>query len=167
MNYLLDLANRLIETDGDIDLYEYCFYRILVGNLRQSMQPAAHRKQRSDRRRIVREAAVELLRVVAHYGHDDLAERRRAFDAGIATFGKWGGNYDFDASYQFDVPTMDSSLETLLALNGDGKRMLLEAITATVMSDKSLSISETELIRAICASLDCPLPPILTEELAH
>jgi hypothetical protein len=32
------------------------------------------------------------------------------------------------------------------------------------MSDKALSVRETELIRAICASLDCPLPPILTEE---
>ena len=41
--------------------------------------------------------------------------------------------------------------------------MLLEAVTATVMSDKTLSVSEAELIRAICASLDCPLPPILIE----
>ena len=115
----------------------------------------------------MREAAVELLRLVAHYGHDDTRERKRAFEAGIATFGKWGGKYQFDRSYAFDIPTLDKSLETLLTLNGDGKRMLLEALTATVMSDKALSISETELIRAICASLDCPLPPILTEELAH
>ena len=167
LNYLLDLANRLIAVDGDIDLYEYCFYRILVGNLRQSMQPLARSRRTSNRRRSVREAAVELLRLVAHYGHDDTRERKRAFEAGIATFGKWGGKYQFDRSYAFDIPTLDKSLETLLTLNGDGKRMLLEALTATVMSDKALSISETELIRAICASLDCPLPPILTEELAH
>ena len=51
----------------------------------------------------------------------------------------------------------------LLALNGDGKNMLLEAITAVVMSDKTLSVTEAELIRAVCASLDCPLPPILVE----
>ena len=166
LNYLLDLANRLIEVDGHIDLYEYCFYRILVGNLRQSMQPLARRKSTSDRRRSVREAAVELLRVIAHHGHDNVAERQRAFEAGIATFGKWGSRYAFDAGYVFSIPALDRSLETLLALNGDGKRMLLEAITATVMSDKTLSVRETELIRAICASLDCPLPPILTAELA-
>ena len=40
---------------------------------------------------------------------------------------------------------------------------LLEAITAVVMADKTLSVTEAELIRAICASLDCPLPPILVE----
>ena len=55
------------------------------------------------------------------------------------------------------------SLEMLLALNSDGKQMLLEAITVVVMSDKTLTVAEGELIRAICASLDCPLPPILVE----
>ncbi|MDJ0812957.1 MAG: M48 family metallopeptidase [Woeseiaceae bacterium] len=167
LKYLLDLANRLIEVDGEIDLYEYCFYRILVGNLQQSMQPLARRRQTSDRRKAVRDAAIELLRVIAHFGHDGTAERQRAFEAGAATFGKWGGRYTFDPDYAFSIPALDRSLATLLALNGSGKRMLLEAVTATVMSDKTLSVSETELIRAICASLDCPLPPILTEEAAH
>jgi Zn-dependent protease with chaperone function len=167
LNYLLDLASRLIEVDGEIDLYEYCFYRILVGNIRQSMRPLARNRRTSDRRRSVREAAVEMLRLVAHHGHEDTNERRRAFETGIATFGKWGSQYSFDPAYAFSIPTLDKSLEILLALNGEGKRMLLEAITATVMSDKQLSVSETELIRAICASLDCPLPPILTEELVR
>ena len=167
LNYLLDLANRLIEVDGEIDLYEYCFYRILVGNLRQSMQPLARRKRTSDRRRSVREAAVELLRVVAHSGHEDSRIRQRAFEAGVTTFGKWGSRYAFDPGFSVSIPALDKSLETLLALNGDGKRMLLEAITAAVMFDTMLSVRETELIRAICASLDCPLPPIITEELAH
>ena len=96
----------------------------------------------------------------------DAEERRRAFEAGAASFGKWGSRYAFDPSFTFSIPALDETLETLLALNGDGKRMLLEAITATVMSDKSLSVRETELIRAICASLDCPLPPILTQDVA-
>jgi hypothetical protein len=164
LNYLIDLAGRLIEVDGDIDFYEYCFYRILVGNLRHSLQPRAHRRQTSDRRRAVRDAAIELLQVLAHCGHEGAEERRLAFTAGAATFGKWGSRYAFDPGFKFSIPALDNTLETLLALNGDGKRMLLEAITATVMSDKALSVRETELIRAICASLDCPLPPILTEE---
>ncbi len=58
---------------------------------------------------------------------------------------------------------LDASLETLLALNGKGKKMLLEAVTATVMWDRSLTVSEAELIRAICASLACPLPPIVLD----
>ncbi len=163
LSYLIDLAGRLIEVDGDIDLYEYCYYRILVSNLRRSMQRTARRRVTSDRRESVRKAAIELLRIVARHGHDDLDEQRRAFAAGASTFGRWGSKFSYEADHSYSIPVLDDSLERLLALNGAGKRMLLEAVTATVMSDKTLSVAETELIRAICASLDCPLPPIITE----
>jgi hypothetical protein len=29
------------------------------------------------------------------------------------------------------------------------------------MSDRNLTVTEAELIRAVCATLNCPLPPIL------
>lgn len=166
IDYLIDLAGRLIDVDSEIDLYEYCYYRILVSKLRQSMRPLARRKVSSDRRKAVRDAAVELLGVVARFGHDDAAKRRRAFETGLSTFGKWGRRYEYGADHAYEIRALDNALETLRALNGDGKRMLLEAVTATVMSDRTLSEAEIELIRAICASLDCPLPPILTQRRA-
>lgn len=161
LSYLIDLAGRLIDVDGDIDLYEYCYYRILVSNLTQAVNPSASNKRRTTSRAPVRKAAIELLRIVAKHGHPDEKEQARAFAAGTAVFGKWGSEFAFEADHEYTVPVLDESLEILLALNGDGKKMLLEAITAVVMSDKTLTVAETELIRAVCASLDCPLPPIL------
>ncbi len=163
LSYLIDLAKRLIDVDGEIDLYEYCFYRILVSNLGQAVDPSARQKHRRNIREPVRQAAVDLLRVVATHGHEDPGEAKRAFDIGVTSFGNWGSKYSFDGSSGASVTVLDQSLEMLLALNGDGKQMLLEAITVVVMSDKTLSVTEAELIRAICASLDCPLPPILAE----
>ena len=163
LSYLIDLAGRLIDVDGEIDLYEFCFYRILVSNLGQASDPSRRLKTRRGAREPVRRAATNLLRVIAQHGHSDNAARRRAYDAGIAVFGKWGAKYPYDSGQQTSVSVLDESLETLLALNSKGKQMLLEAVTATVMSDKNLSVSEAELIRAICASLDCPLPPILID----
>ena len=163
LSYLIDLSKRLIDVDGEIDLYEYCFYRILVSNLGQAVDPSARQKHRRSIRQPVRRAAVDLLRVIATHGHEDPEEARRAFDAGVASFGDWGSKFTFNDSSGASVTVLDRSLEMLLALNGDGKQMLLEAITVVVMSDKTLSVSEAELIRAICASLDCPLPPILVE----
>ena len=161
LSYLIDLTSRLIDADGDIDLYEYCYYRILVSNLTQAVNPSTSNKRKKTSRKPVRKAAIELLRIVARHGHPDVEEQRRAFAAGAATFGNWGNKFAFEAKHEYSVPVLDESLELLLALNGDGKKMLLEAITAVVMSDKSLTVAETEMIRAICASLDCPLPPIL------
>lgn len=164
LSYLLDLTGRMIDVDGKIDLYEYCFYRILVSNIGQALDPSRRQKSRRATREPVQRAAIELLRIIARHGHDDPAEQQRAFAAGTAVFGDWGNKYSFAADHDYSVAVLDTSLELLLALNGDGKRMLLEAITAVVMSDKQLQISEAELIRAICASLDCPLPPILIQQ---
>jgi hypothetical protein len=163
LNYLIDLAGRLIEVDGEIDLYEFCYYRILVSNLTQSMDPSRKQRIHKTSREPVRKAAIDLLRIVAKHGHEDAAQQERAFNAGVAVFGKWGSKFTFKGDHDVSVTALDKSLELLLALNGEGKKMLLEAITATVMSDKTLRISEAELIRAICASLACPLPPIILQ----
>jgi Zn-dependent protease with chaperone function len=166
LSYLIDLTQRLIGVDGETDLYEYCYYRILIGNLGQASDPSARQKHRRGIREPVRRAAVDLLRIIAKHGHEDSGEAKRAFDAGVASFGKWGSQFDFDSDSGASVNVLDQSLDILLALNSDGKQMLLEAITLVVMSDKTLSVTEAELIRAICASLNCPLPPILVENRA-
>jgi len=166
LSYLIDLTQRLIGVDGETDLYEYCYYRILIGNLGQASDPSARQKHRRGIREPVRRAAVDLLRIIAKHGHEDSGEAKRAFDAGVASFGKWGSQFDFDSDSVASVTVLDQSLDILLALNSDGKQMLLEAITLVVMSDKTLSVTEAELIRAICASLNCPLPPILVENRA-
>jgi Zn-dependent protease with chaperone function len=163
LSYLIDFTQRLIDIDGETDLYEYCFYRILIGNLGQAVDPSARQKHRRGIREPVRLAAVDLLRIIAKHGHDDPGEAKRAFDAGVASFGKWGSQFGFDDDSGSSVAVLDRSLDLLLALNSEGKEMLLGAITIVVMSDKTLSVTEAELIRAICASLDCPLPPILVE----
>ena len=161
LSYLIELAGRLIEIDGQIDLYEYCFYRVLVSNLGQASDPAGRHRRRRAGREAVRRAAIDLLRVVARHGHDDEERQRRAFMAGTATLGKWSQRFDYHADDRYSVAVLDKSLEILLALNGKGKHRLLEALTAVVMADKTLRVAEAELIRAICAALDCPLPPIL------
>ena len=40
---------------------------------------------------------------------------------------------------------------------------LLLAVTEVADHDNRLDIAEAELIRVVCAALDCPLPPILNE----
>jgi len=37
--------------------------------------------------------------------------------------------------------------------------MLLDSVTSVVLHDEKLTVVESELIRAICASLEIPLPP--------
>jgi hypothetical protein len=159
LQFLIDLTSRLIEVDGDIELYEFCFYRVLASNLRQVMQPSRPPRHKRAEREDVREAAVELLRVVAKYGHSNDTDGEAAFRAGLGLFGKWGDAYPFTSDIRSTTFSLDNSLDQLVSLNAEGRQMLLDAVTRVVLHDDELTIPEAELVRTICASLEIPLPP--------
>ena len=164
LSFLVSLATRLIEVDGQVDLYEYCFYRIMTSNLGQAVDPSGKRRARHARREELRAAAVGLLRILADYGNDDEDTRRAAFETGVATLGDWVREYEYTSERGYAVSVLDHSLDVLLGLNRKGKESLLRAISATAGHDGKLSVTEAELIRAVCATLDYPLPPILVHK---
>ncbi len=161
--YLVELTTRLIEVDGDIELYEFCFYRIMMSSLGQAIDPTGKREALKARRSELRSAAVDLLRIVADYGHDSDHERTAAFDAGIRRLGSWALDATFKSGREQTVTTLNRSLDILLGLNSKGQESLLRAVSATAAYDGKLSIAEAELIRAVCATLNYPLPPILVQ----
>ena len=60
-----------------------------------------------------------------------------------------------------DVVDQLLSLDALRQMNSAGRKSMLQAVSNTITHDGKLTLREAELLRAICASLDCPLPPIL------
>lgn len=161
LSYLVSLATRMIEIDGEIDFYEFCFYRILMSSLGQAVDPSGRRTAIRARKKELRSATIDLLRVLAKHGNESEDQSNAAFRAGRETLGTWAQDYEYQSDQSFSVAVLDHSLDVLLGLNSKGKETLLRAISATAAHDARLSIGEAELIRAVCATLDYPLPPIL------
>jgi hypothetical protein len=161
LEYLVELASRLIDVDGRVDLYEYCFYRVLRISLGQAVNPARSPGPRRKARRELRQAAIDLLTVVADYGHEDAAESEKAFDAGRAYFGKWALAHSYQSREHYTLRALERSLDLLATLNGKGRQLILKAVTAIALHDQRVTAAETGLIRTICASLDVPLPPLV------
>ena len=159
--FLVELTNRLIEVDGDIDLYEFCFYRIMMSSLGQAIDPTGTHGVRRSRRQDLQSAATELLRILADHGHDSDQERIAAFEAGIATLGPWAHGAKYESDRECNAARLNNSLDILLGLNSKGQESLLRAVSATAAHDGKISVAEAELIRAVCATLNYPLPPIL------
>ena len=159
--YLVELTTRLIEVDNEIELYEFCFYRIMLSNLGRAIDPRGKHAAARARSADLKVAAIDLLRVIADYGHTEKAERKAAFESGIATLGAWAQGKTHGTDRTLSVSILNHSLDVLLGLNSKGQESLLRAITATVMYDRKLTVAEAELIRAVCATLNYPLPPIL------
>ena len=73
----------------------------------------------------------------------------------------WAREVEYkDVSLQ-TVPLLDRNISLLTRMNSAGRKSLLQALAKTVSHDGKLTATEAELLRAVCASLDCPLPPIL------
>jgi len=165
LGFLIELASRLIEIDGKVDLYEYCFYRILTTNLSQSVDPAARRTKGRAPKRELRQAAVNILAIVADHGHDDAAQGQEAFAAGADILGEWARGVEIEPRREYTVDILNHSLYILQKLNNNGRHKLLRAVSEVADHDQRLTVGEAELIRVICATLDCPLPPILVNKL--
>lgn len=55
---------------------------------------------------------------------------------------------------------MDRALDRLDRLAPLVKQSLIEALVTTVTYDRRINLGELELLRAICVSLHCPVPPL-------
>ena len=161
MEFLADTARELIEYDGEIDLREYCLFEVLSASLRQAAQPSRQKRGSRPNKRQIRQAAIDLVQVLATQAGKDGTSRERAFQAGIAEFGRWGSGAELTAASHDDVAKLGRALTVLRELGPKASGTLVKAALATVLADGHIASGEAEIVRAVCASLRCPLPPII------
>lgn len=151
---LLDLADVLIAADRRTSPFEYVLRRLLIAGLRPGARDRSHRADPAT----LRAGCARLLTVLAHAGHEDPESARQAFTAAtrIAPF---DGQWSFDAQApRLSTRELDRILEDLAGTQPVFRRKLVEACTAAVLHDGTVSATEMDLLRAVCQALDCPLP---------
>jgi hypothetical protein len=57
-------------------------------------------------------------------------------------------------------PRLDQALTRIDRLQPQAKSQLVQALALTISSDQRMTVPESELLRAVCAVLHCPLPPL-------
>jgi uncharacterized tellurite resistance protein B-like protein len=70
---------------------------------------------------------------------------------------------DAARSASLSLESTGAALEAAKALAPLQKALLVKALFAAVTADGTIRIVEAELMRLVCAVLDCPLPPLLEE----
>lgn len=160
LEYLVDLLSRLIAIDGHTSLFEYCFYAIVINGLDQSLDPTARPRPSKLSKKAVKRAVLDLLRILSRNGTDNAEAAEAAFAAGTAVLPRWASESTLGAPHADEAATLDESLGLLNALNNDGKELLIRSLSATVKEDQKTTPVEAELLRTVCAALNCPLPPV-------
>jgi Zn-dependent protease with chaperone function len=154
---LMACLNGMLPGEGSVALHTYVLRKLAQMHLRDDLSPGA-RTSRLTLQAVQRDAQV-LFSVLARHGHGDEAGARRAYEAGMHRLfprerpaygiaGPWAG-------------ALDLALSRLDQLAPIAKEQLVEAMVATVIHDQQLTIGEAELLRAVCASVHCPLPPLV------
>jgi len=160
---IAELVQQLIEVDGVTDTFEFALSRVLKTHLND----AAHPQHRHGNLRLTQlpEAIGILFSVVAKQSD---TETNAAYQKGMDCLGrheprikmlietKQWPDYELPQDW---VCATDAALNQLDGLRMLDKQALVSALVLIISHDGKVSADEAELLRAICATLHCPVPP--------
>jgi len=151
----------LVESDQQIDLFEYTIQKVAMRHLAPHFEPAGKPvAQYYALRPLVRECAV-LLSILAHVGHQEAARKEVAFFTGARALNlAESGVFLLDLA-ECNLAQVDAALNRLNEAAPGIKRGVLNACALAIAADGVIQEKEAELLRAIADTLDCPIPPFI------
>ena len=106
----------------------------------------------------VAEELATLFAVLARHGNPDPVAARRAYEMGLSRL--LPRERPAYAPPDQWAPRLDAALSVLDRLSAPARELLLEGLVQVIQHDGQLTRPEAELLRAVCAALHCPLPPL-------
>ena len=156
---LMELVDRFIQADRQIDLFEYTLTHVLKRHLEPAFSRARPPSVQFYALTTLRNECSILLSAVAHAGHREEAEARRAFDAGARELG--GLELVFRPRGEAGLVGVRDSLVKLERVAPKLKKELMRAFIASVAHDGSVTVGEGEVLRTFADAMGLPMPPFL------
>jgi Zn-dependent protease with chaperone function len=154
-------VQRLIHADRRLDLFEFTLQRILLRHLEQLSGKTKAASVQYKSLDPLRSELEVLLSILAYAGTDDEDSASRVFAAATSKFWLTGAALDFLPKSRCGLPKVSEALDKLRFVAPKPKKQVIEACAACVIADREITVREGEILRAVCESLDCPVPPLL------
>ena len=156
---LLHTLESMVHADARVDLHEYCLVKLLHLMLADALDPSGGFVPGARRLRQVQADYATLCAVVARRGHDDEESARRAWARAMQEALP-------NANLAYAVPddwqtAMDKALDRIDRIRPLDKQLVVRGLTHAITEDNRVNVAEAELLRVVCASLHCPLPPLV------
>jgi Zn-dependent protease with chaperone function/uncharacterized tellurite resistance protein B-like protein len=150
--------NTLIAADGKISLFEWCLRRIVTQHLAAAFdKPAGSASLRGELDQVAGSCVVLLSVLVHAVNHHGFAPA----DVFAAARAELGLAIELAPKDRLGLPELDRALLELNRLPPLHKAKLLKACAACVNADGMIAPVEAELLRAVAATLGCPMPPLV------
>jgi Zn-dependent protease with chaperone function len=149
----------LVQADGRVTPFEYALQRLVLRALRVNRAPSASVTQVFSFQAVAAEISVVLSALARLPGADEDASVR-AFAEGAAQLKLVEASLALVAAADCDLEKLDAALNRLDSASLPIKQRLIVAAAHVVGADGVVTTEESELVRAIAASLDVPVPPL-------
>jgi Zn-dependent protease with chaperone function len=149
------VVDALAGADQQIDLFEYCLRTILFRSLDVHFgltKPPAIRYRTIN---AITQPATLVLSMLAYIGHKNSETAERAYRDGAQALSSSSLPIPLE---QCNLKNFDMALSELDQATPAVKRRIIQAVTACIVADGKITIEESELLRAVAAALDCPMP---------
>jgi hypothetical protein len=154
---LLKCLNGLLVRENQASAFSYALRKLAQAQLQDNLDPrrrtAGHLRAQG-----ARDALQVLFSALASQGVEDEAAARQAYEAGMDIM--LPGIRPPYLRMAHWPPRLDGALTRIDRLQPDAKNRLVQALAATISHDGRMTVAESELLRAVCATLHCPLPPL-------
>lgn len=146
------LARELVFADQNFDLFEYVALTIIEAQMTvKKKRAAAGKPTKSD--------VALVLSAVAYAGAPDIATSKRAFDQSLSAFDEsLRRGLDFCPPDQCKFEHLSPAVWRLAHAQPTTKKSLVTACVQVILSDRTVTQEENELLHAVCAALEAPLP---------
>lgn len=155
---LMSTLNGMLQREGRVSLQSYVLRKLAQVHLNDDLNPVARTRQLP--LSAVQKDIQVLFSVLAQHGHSDAATSRRAYEVGVHHLLPRERPSFVNLAHW--AQPLDLALSRLDQLAPIMKEQLVEALVKTVTHDQKLTLGEAELLRAVCATVHCPLPPLVT-----
>lgn len=157
---LVELQRQLAAEDGTIEAHEYLLAALAARYLADQVDPKVAAAATIGLEDAAEDLGV-LFATLAREGQDGPVDARRAYERGLASvLPRQRPEYEVRGGADWSA-RLDRALARLDRLAPAAKEMVVEGLVRTIEHDGSVTVREAELLRAACALLHCPLPPLL------
>jgi Zn-dependent protease with chaperone function len=156
-------VEALMMADQRLSLFEYTLHCALKRHLDRQFLPRSQRRPTMYRpESSLIGPVVKVLSLLAWEGQPQPDLAAAAFAAGMRSY-----NGDTKSKLlsraECSLAEFDAALKMLNGAAPAVKRRVVTACAACILADGQVTVREVELLRAICDTLDCPLPPLTGE----
>ncbi|PIU18463.1 MAG: hypothetical protein COT16_02110 [Elusimicrobia bacterium CG08_land_8_20_14_0_20_44_26] len=155
----------LVRADGKIDLFEYALHKMIFRHLKPVFERTKPAPVKYNNIHSVLSHCEVLLSCLAHRGTDKEEEKNSAFRLAAGKI-EGGDALKLLETKNCGLSALDRSLGELASSAPKVKKKIFESCVTCVVADGWITLKESEVLRIIADSLDCPLPPVMPGKFA-